>query len=84
MHAASTSAHRARPLADVTVEEWLAIPDPTYETLPVLERADRGYVIVLVAGPGEVVRAMPFEEVEIPMEDLFLEEEGEAAAPEGG
>jgi Uma2 family endonuclease len=59
---------------------WLV--DPTYETLTVLERADRGYVIVLVAGPGEVVRAVPFDEVEIAVEELFLEEEGGSPAPE--
>ena len=59
---------------------WLV--DPTYETFTVLERADRGYVIVLVAGPGEVVRAVPFDAVEIPVEELFLEEEGGPAAPE--
>lgn len=59
---------------------WLV--DPTYETLTVLERAERGYVIVLVAGPGEAVRAVPFDAVEIPVEELFLEEEGGPAAPE--
>jgi Uma2 family endonuclease len=62
---------------------WLV--DPTYETLTVLERADRGYVIVLVAGPGEAVRAVPFDRVEIPVEELFLEEEGGSGSlePEG-
>jgi Uma2 family endonuclease len=59
---------------------WLV--DPTYETLTVLERAERGYVIVLVAGPGEVVRAVPFDAVEIAVEELFLEEEGGPAAPD--
>ncbi|AUX39962.1 hypothetical protein SOCE26_013570 [Sorangium cellulosum] len=61
---------------------WLV--DPAYETLTVLERADRGYVIVLVAAPGEVVRALPFELVEIPVAELFLEEEEPPAATPGG
>jgi len=43
------------------------------ETFTVLERADRGYVIVLVAGRGDVVRAPPFELVEIPVAELFLD-----------
>jgi hypothetical protein len=62
--------------------------DPAYETLTVLERTDRGYMIVLVAVPGDVVRAAPFEQVEIPVEELFLDEDtpepppGEAGAGE--
>jgi Uma2 family endonuclease len=66
---------------------WLV--DPTYKTLTVLERAAQGYMIVLVAGPGEVLRAPPFDLVEIPVAELFLDEEGgpppEAAGePVGG
>ncbi|MGK3997684.1 Uma2 family endonuclease [Sorangium sp. So ce1024] len=50
---------------------WLV--DPTYETLTVLERAERGYVILLVASPGDTVRAAPFHDVEIPVAELFLD-----------
>ncbi|WP_437288273.1 Uma2 family endonuclease [Sorangium sp. So ce406] len=50
---------------------WLV--DPTYETLTVLERAERGYVILLVASPGDTVRAAPFDDVEIPAAELFLD-----------
>lgn len=49
---------------------WLV--DPTYETLTVLERAERGYVILLVASPGDTVRAAPFDEVEISVAELLL------------
>ncbi|MFO0591660.1 MAG: Uma2 family endonuclease [Polyangiaceae bacterium] len=52
---------------------WLL--DPAYKTLTVLERADRGYVILLVAGPEDTVRAPPFTEVAIPVAELFLDEE---------
>lgn len=54
---------------------WMA--DPTNQTLTLLEWTERRYVIVRVAGPGDRVRAAPFEGVEIPVEDLFLDEEGE-------
>lgn len=54
---------------------WLI--DPAYKTLTILERGDRGYVIVLVAGPDETVRAPPFDGVEIPVGGLFLDEETE-------
>jgi Uma2 family endonuclease len=54
---------------------WLL--DPTYKTLTVLSRGADGYVILLVAGPGETVRAAPFEDVEIDVGELFIEEEAE-------
>lgn len=59
---------------------WLV--EPALQTLTVLERTDRGYLIVRVAGPGETVRAAPFEEVEIPVDELFMDEEGEVPAAE--
>lgn len=59
---------------------WLL--DPDLRTLTVLERVDRGYLIVRVAGPGETVRAAPFEGVEIPLDELFLDEEGELPVQE--
>lgn len=59
---------------------WLV--DPALQTLTVLERTERGYLILLVAGPGEAVRAAPFDGVEIPVDELFLDEEGELPAPE--
>jgi Uma2 family endonuclease len=61
---------------------WLV--DPTYKTLTVLERGDRGYVILHVAGPEDTVRAAPFDGVEIAVGELFLDEGGEAEAePQG-
>lgn len=59
---------------------WMV--DPSYKTLTVLEREDRGYVIMLVASPGDVVRAPPFELVEIPVVELFMDEEDAPAAKE--
>jgi len=62
---------------------WLV--DPMLRTFTVLERTDRGYLIVRVAGPGETVRAAPFAGVEIPVDELFMDEEGElAVAPPAG
>jgi Uma2 family endonuclease len=60
---------------------WLV--DPAYETLTVLERTARGYMIVLVAVPGDVVRAAPFDQVEIPVEELFLDDEESIKEPAG-
>jgi Uma2 family endonuclease len=57
---------------------WLI--DPTIQTLTLLERTERGYLIVQVAGPGETVRAAPFEGIEIPVDELFMDEEGELPA----
>jgi Uma2 family endonuclease len=57
---------------------WLV--DPEIRTLTVLEWTPRGYLILRVAGPGETVRAAPFEGVEIPVDELFMDEEGELAA----
>jgi len=60
---------------------WLV--DPIHKTLTALERTDRGYVIALVAGPGDLVRAAPFDLVEIPLSELFIDEQDDlpAAAP---
>jgi Uma2 family endonuclease len=52
---------------------WLV--DHAYRTITVLERAERGYMIALVAGPGEVVRAVPFDGVDIVVSELFLDED---------
>src|SRR5262249_24516756 len=60
--------------------DWLV--DPIYKTLTVLERADRRDVTVLVAGPGDVVRAAPFDGVEIRVAELFVDEETEEPAAE--
>lgn len=59
---------------------WLV--DPALQTLTVLEWTERGYLIVRVAGPGESVRAAPFEGVEIGVDELFLDEEGELSVEE--
>jgi Uma2 family endonuclease len=59
---------------------WLV--DPTNRTLTVLERAERDYLILLVAGRDEVVRAAPFDAIEIPVGEIFGDDEepGEGAA----
>jgi Uma2 family endonuclease len=57
---------------------WLV--DPTNGTLTVLERAERDYLILLVAGRDEVVKAPPFDAVEIRVGEVFGDEEGESPA----
>ena len=52
---------------------WLV--DPIHKTLTALERTERGYLIALVAGPGDLVRAAPFDLVEIPVAELFMDEQ---------
>lgn len=52
---------------------WLL--DPTNRTLTVLERVDRDYLIVLAAGVDEVVRAPPFDAVEMAVADMFGDED---------
>ena len=62
---------------------WLI--DPTNGTLTALERAERDYLIVLVAGREEVVNVPPFEAVEIPVAEIFGDDEaGGEAEPEEG
>ena len=60
---------------------WLI--DPTNGTLTVLERAERDYLIVLVAGRDEVVRAPPFDAVEIPVAEIFGDDEAGEEAEQG-
>ncbi len=52
---------------------WLA--DPFNGTLTVLKWATEGYVIALVAGRREKVRAAPFEEVEIDLSVILGEDD---------
>jgi Uma2 family endonuclease len=59
---------------------WLV--DPIHKTLTVLERTERGYLIALVAGPGDLVRAAPFDVVEIPVTELFMDEQ-DGPPPDG-
>ena len=59
---------------------WLV--DPTNRTLTVLARAELDYLIVLVAGPDEVVKAPPFDAVEIAVGDIFGEEDRPKEAPD--
>lgn len=54
------------------------ILDPTNETLTVYRHTADGYLEVAVAGRGETLRAEPFGEVELSVNELFGEEEGEA------
>ena len=52
------------------------IVDPDRETLSVYRFTEDGYLIALMAEPGELVRAEPFGEVELDVGALFGEEEG--------
>jgi len=54
---------------------WLL--DPESETLTVLHRAEQGYLVVLVAGKDEAVRAPPFDAVEIVVGEMLGEEREE-------
>lgn len=47
------------------------VVDPERRLFMVWEWHEKGYVTVLTAGPGEQVRAQPFELVEIDTDDLF-------------
>lgn len=58
---------------------WLV--DPTNRTLTVLERTERDYLIVLVAGKDDVVRAAPFDAVEISIAEMFGDDEEPVAEP---
>lgn len=62
---------------------WLL--DPDNETLTVLHRAEEGYLVVLVAGKDDVVRAPPFDAVDIGVGEMLGVEsegpEGETPAP---
>ena len=48
---------------------WLV--DPDHETLVVMRHGPDGYVNVITAGVGDVVRAEPFGEIEIDVGELF-------------
>ena len=56
---------------------WLV--DPINGTLTVLRWTEEGYLVALVAGRGEKVRAEPFEAVEIDVSELLGEEEEEVS-----
>jgi Uma2 family endonuclease len=58
---------------------WLA--DPQNKTLTVLSWTKDGYLVELVAGPGDKVRAAPFDAVEIDVAELFGDEEAEEPPP---
>jgi Uma2 family endonuclease len=60
---------------------WLV--DPTNGTLTVLERAERDYLILLVAGRIEIVRAPPFDAVEIPVGEIFGADDSEEETEPG-
>lgn len=47
------------------------IIDPQTELLTVLRHHAEGYLVALTAGRGDVVRAEPFDAVEIEIDDLF-------------
>jgi Uma2 family endonuclease len=50
---------------------WLV--DPQNETLTVLQWTEPGYLVELVAGRGDTLRAPPFEAVEVEVSELFEE-----------
>lgn len=54
---------------------WLL--DPDSETLTVLHRAEGGYLVVLVAGKDDAVRAPPFNGVQIVVREMLGEESEE-------
>jgi Uma2 family endonuclease len=56
--------HRAR-----VQTYWVA--EPMGEVLSVYRWQETGYLLVLTASPGEVVRAEPFDAIEIDVTDLF-------------
>ena len=58
---------------------WLL--DADNETLTVLRRVEEDYLVVLAAGKDEVVRAPPFEAVELAVCELLGEEPEAQAAP---
>jgi len=47
------------------------IISPVERTLQVLRWTERGYLVAMAAGPGEVVRAEPFEAIELDISDIF-------------
>lgn len=51
--------------------QWYWLADPEHRSLTVLRRTDDDYLIALVAGVGERVRAEPFASVEIDLSDVF-------------
>ena len=59
---------------------WLV--DPINGTLAVLEWTAAGYLVALVAGRGEKVRAAPFEAIEIDVSELLGDDEEPQAASE--
>ena len=61
---------------------WLV--DPQNETLTVLQWTAPGYLVELVAGRGDKVRAPPFEAVEVEVSELFEEPEVGEAPPSAG
>ena len=54
---------------------WIA--DPLEQTLIVHRWEPRGYLVVLTAAAGDVVRAEPFEAVELRLSTLFGVEDDE-------
>jgi Uma2 family endonuclease len=47
------------------------IVDPEHRALTVFRATDEGYVIVLAAGPEDIVHAPPFDAMELKVSDLF-------------
>lgn len=50
---------------------WYWLADPHNRTLTVLQRTEPDYLVALVAGPGERVRAQPFAHVDVDVDALF-------------
>ncbi len=55
---------------------WYWLIDPANRTLTVLRRSDAGYVVTLAGGVGEVLRAEPFDAVELDLDVVFDFDDG--------
>jgi len=74
-HAADDLVRKRRIYHQHQVPHYWII-DPRDSTLTVNRWSAAGFVAVLVAQAGDVVRAEPFDQVELPVAELFLDDEG--------
>jgi Uma2 family endonuclease len=50
---------------------WVAHPHPTTQLLQVYRWHEQGYLLVLTAGAGEIVRAEPFDAIDLDISAIF-------------
>jgi Uma2 family endonuclease len=60
---------------------WLAHPHPTKQLLQVYRWHEQGYLLVLTAGAGNIVRAEPFDAVELDITRVLAWPAGTAPLP---